>query len=764
MPEMQKIGRYEVKGEIGRGGMASVVKAYDPRFERDVAIKLLPAEFLHDPQFRARFEREAKTIAMLEHPAIVPVYDFGEEQGVPYIVMRYMSGGSLSDRIIRGPAPNKEVMDFFNRLAPALDAAHSHGVIHRDLKPGNILYDQYGNSFLSDFGIARISQNPSAATLTGGNILGTPAYMSPEQVQGDKEIDGRSDLYAMGVILYQLLTGSAPYQATTPARVMMMHILEPVPVLAKSRPDLPPQVQQVLNKCMAKDPNDRYATCADMAHALEDAFKGIGLTPDSAPDAPVDKTVITSKKAGSAAAAGTIVAAGRTVVAPGKTVIPAGGGAAPTQVQPSAAAARPAKAGVPIWLIAVAAIVILAVLGGVVVLGGKLLVGQTAPPTATTLPTTANQAKATLTQAAALLPTHTSAPSPTTEPSSTPAASPTAKPSPTAAFTDTPAPSPTSTSAPQALVIGGADKIAFIEKNNVWAANLDGTDLVQLTTDGSTKTSLQWLPDGKKLVFITGKCIKLVDYPSGRQELITCFNSAAYLNDFQVSPDGKQVAISLDNEQLYVVPFNVEKLKTAQLRRDLVPMGTCKTLAPYDSVLIKSVRWGADGKKLAFVFAAPIGGRREDTIRVIDISTCYDIFPRIGVEFPNNWFSIKGWDKNPSIPSFGWNGNELFALNGLIRNGGFGDLYIFNNGLTRVQNEANPINNSCCYRDVQFSPDGSYLVFAYQAVSTENKIQLYIIPVGTIGTGETYTPIPLPDTMFAARDASPQPVLRKAQP
>ena len=141
----EKIGRYEIKCELGRGGMATVYEAYDPRFEREVAVKVLPREMLHDPQFRTRFEREAKTIAMLEHPAIVPVYDFGEESGQPYFVMRYMMGGSLSDRLRKGPLSIQEAARILSRLAPALDSAHSKGIIHRDLKPGNILFDKDGN-------------------------------------------------------------------------------------------------------------------------------------------------------------------------------------------------------------------------------------------------------------------------------------------------------------------------------------------------------------------------------------------------------------------------------------------------------------------------------------------------------------------------------------------------------------------------------------------------------------------------------------------
>jgi serine/threonine-protein kinase len=212
-----KFGRYGIKSELGRGGMATVFHAYDPSFERDVALKVLPPGFLHDPQLRTRFEREAKMIASLEHPSIVPVYDFGDQEGQPYIVMRYMSGGSLAERLAQGALSLEETSRIISRLAQALDAAHARGIIHRDLKPGNVLFDQYGNAFLSDFGIARISQQ-EGATLTGSAIVGTPTYMSPEQVQGDKAIDRRSDIYALGVMAYQMLTGKAPYHADTPAK------------------------------------------------------------------------------------------------------------------------------------------------------------------------------------------------------------------------------------------------------------------------------------------------------------------------------------------------------------------------------------------------------------------------------------------------------------------------------------------------------------------------------------------------------------------
>jgi serine/threonine-protein kinase len=177
----EKIGRYEIRAELGRGGMATVYRGYDPRFEREVAVKVLPPELLHaDPQFRLRFEREAKIIAQLEHPSIVPVYDVGEENGQPYFVMRYMNGGSLSERIKSGLHSIEEATRILEQIAPGLDEAHSKGIVHRDLKPSNILFDRKGVPYISDFGIAKILQD-QAGNVTGSGIIGTPAYMAPEQ-------------------------------------------------------------------------------------------------------------------------------------------------------------------------------------------------------------------------------------------------------------------------------------------------------------------------------------------------------------------------------------------------------------------------------------------------------------------------------------------------------------------------------------------------------------------------------------------------------
>ena len=208
------IGRYKVKAKIAEGGMATIFRAHDPRFKRDVAIKMLPREFLHDRTFRTRFEREAEIIASLEHPTIVPVYDYGEEDGQPYFVMRYMPGGSLAERILEMPLPVAEAARILARLAPGLDAAHAKSIIHRDLKPANILFDQYDEPYISDFGIVKIVE--AGTTLTGQAMtIGTPDYMSPEQASGEM-LDGRSDVYSLGIVLFEMLTGSLPYVADTP--------------------------------------------------------------------------------------------------------------------------------------------------------------------------------------------------------------------------------------------------------------------------------------------------------------------------------------------------------------------------------------------------------------------------------------------------------------------------------------------------------------------------------------------------------------------
>jgi len=274
----KRIGRYHVRRELGRGGMATVYLAHDPRFGRNVAVKMLPRELADDANFRARFEHEARIIASLQHPAIVPVHDYGEQDGQLYIVMSHMPGGSLTDRLARDPLEPQQAADVLLRVAAALDAAHRRGIVHRDVKLANILFDGAGNAYLADFGTARWAEIGGKDKLTRltqhGQIIGTPAYMSPEQVHGNRDLDGRTDIYSLGVVLYEMLCGSLPFDADTPMQLAMKHILDQVPSIRDRRRDLPAAVETVVNRALAKEPDTRYGTAGEMGEALLAAIRG----------------------------------------------------------------------------------------------------------------------------------------------------------------------------------------------------------------------------------------------------------------------------------------------------------------------------------------------------------------------------------------------------------------------------------------------------------------------------------------------------------
>lgn len=276
----KKYGRYEIESELGRGGMATVYLANDPRFRRKVALKVMSNALRDDPTFRGRFEREAHIIATLEHPAIVPVYDYGEVDAQPFLVMRYMPGGTLADRIIAGPLSLEAAVPIVQRLAGALDHAHQQGVIHRDLKPGNILFDQYDNAFLTDFGIVKLAQGTNTS-LTGSGVIGTPAYMSPEQIHGEKTLDGRSDIYTLGIILFEMLTGRKPYRAETPVKQMMAHVLNPIPQIREIKPELPDDFETVIQRVLAKERKERFGTATELTAAITQTLPKVGIPPAS---------------------------------------------------------------------------------------------------------------------------------------------------------------------------------------------------------------------------------------------------------------------------------------------------------------------------------------------------------------------------------------------------------------------------------------------------------------------------------------------------
>ena len=259
------LGQFEILEAIGQGGMALVYKAMQPAMNRIVALKVLSTPMTVNPTFLARFKQEAQMIASLEHTHILPVYDMGDQDGWVFIAMRYMSHGTLTARIAQGPVPLKDVSQWIEQIGSALDYAHQRGVVHRDVKPSNVLLDAQGNAFLADFGIARWSEG--SVSLTGSGVIGTPQYMSPEQGQGLK-IDGRSDEYSLAVMAYEMIIGRPPFEAETPLAIVLKHITEPLTPPISINPRVPQGVSDVISRALSKDPNDRYPTTAAFAQAL----------------------------------------------------------------------------------------------------------------------------------------------------------------------------------------------------------------------------------------------------------------------------------------------------------------------------------------------------------------------------------------------------------------------------------------------------------------------------------------------------------------
>ncbi len=275
------LGPFHIRELLGKGGMASVYLAEQQPNKRIVALKILPRHFAHDQTFITRFNREVKMLAGLEHPAILPVYDFGEHEQTPYIAMAYMAGGTLDGHIPQDGMPLDRVVSFLLRIADALDYMHERAIIHRDLKPSNILLDDEGYPFIADFGIARADK--ATVQLTGLEAIGTPTYMAPELYDGSDDVGPEVDVYELGVMVYEMLAGRTPYLGT-PAQLMHDHRYEPVPDISRYRDDLPPGIQFVLARAMAKRPERRYGSASAFARALAHLLDEPGWLPD--PDDP----------------------------------------------------------------------------------------------------------------------------------------------------------------------------------------------------------------------------------------------------------------------------------------------------------------------------------------------------------------------------------------------------------------------------------------------------------------------------------------------
>ena len=694
----QKFSRYEIREELGIGGMATVYRAYDPLFEREVALKILKKELLEDSQVRERFERETKIIARLEHPAIVPVYDVGFDNGQLFYVMRYMSGRSLSEHIEGGLSLN-EIAYIILRVGSALDYAHHKGIVHRDLKPGNILFDENNNPYISDFGIAKFAE--AATKITNSGIIGTPRYMSPEQARGD-DADGRSDLYSLDVILYEMLSGKTPFEATTPLAMAFKHAVEPAPSILKVNPNLPPAIDAILEKVLAKSPDDRYGTSAEFANAVLEV-----LPPPNSPEANYITPLPPARVRQNAEALTEL---------PYKNAAPVPGTPPPQSRS---------------WM--TGGILALALIGFVLLgysqFGGTKNVSTPTPESAT--PTLV-------------------------------ALTPTALPTETASPTETII--PTATLPVGSVGIGGADKIAFTANNDIYLIDTDGENIQQLTNTNLPKFDLQWLAGGDELLYSEDQCTYKIDVSADqpKTEIVTCFTTDQ-LEGFRVSPDGTHVAISVEH-RLIVIPYDPAWLSTVTSAFEL--QTSEDVCLDYSDVSVKRAQWSANGKSLAVLYQSVVGQRIGDTIRIMNINLvrCKEVDPLITDEIPGRQFIPEGYERFPLLPSYHWDGDHRILFNTLIRNTVYGELYLYDTS-TGSESKLNPVNDICCYQSAALSPDGTYLLLVFQDErrGADSETQLYYIPMDQIGTGTTLTPFRLPLYLFPDAREDIEVALRPSQ-
>ena len=743
--DLQRIGRYDIKSLIGQGGMSTVYLGYDPRSQREVAIKILPPYYLHAPKFRERFEREALMIALLEHPAIVPVYDMGEEDGQPYIVMRYMSGGSLSDKLKRGPIALRDCMEMYLRLAPALDTAHARGVIHRDVKPDNLLFDKYDNVFLSDFGLARLRETIGFANISDGSIMGTPAYMSPEQIQGDRELDGRSDIYSMGIVLYQMLCGSVPFTGTTAASVMMMHLVNPVPQIVDQNKTLPPGIQGVLEIALAKNSKDRFESAAEFARAIQAVTTGVQRRPsnptiqatlNSHPSKP-PTLVMPSEET---APPNGLQLAETTASPPSSTSLPVSSAPEPLPdlPEPEESPSLPGSTSspvlspqwlrtamaristVPTWGLMLAFIVI--ILLSLTIILRILGVFPFSSITNSGLPPSNPQAQS-------------------------------------GVITQT-----TSGSANLSPTVGHADKLAFLKSSDIWVSNVDGTGLVQLTSNGEKKSNLHWSPDGQSVVYTSANCLNLAGLFTHQQLTLTCFSGVPSIIAFDISPDSQKVALGLTESELYLVPYaKLFILRQESHPEDLASLAQCSYYAPYKTTqTLKGAHWSLENNRLAILLTTLVAGVLRDEVSVIDVGQCSSAPVLVKDISPTYFlFTSSAYFDHPEISSLSWEGDAQLLVNGDANEAGFGDLQLVD--LTDSRSRQLAPLGACCYRDAHWSPDGTYLFYAYQP-EAGGDIHLYYTPATQLnGSDNPIASLALPQGFLTGSLDSLEPALRTAQ-
>lgn len=546
----QTLGSYRLVERLGQGGMATVYKAYEPALSRYVAIKVLPQFFAHDPNFMRRFQREAKASARLSHPNIVSIHSFDEQDGITYIAMQFVDGGTLKQS--RGLVyESKEAIRLALPILRALAYAHEQGIVHRDIKPSNVLMANGDWPVLADFGLAQMAEVSMRLTGTGVGV-GTPAYMSPEQGQG-VNVDHRTDIYSMGIMLYEMLTGDVPFRTDTPMAIVIKHITAPIPPPRTINPRIPEALELIVLKATAKAPDDRYQSADEMATALEEVLTQIsGLASEGSGAAPKIADQFESRSQ------------------PDLTAIPS---------------ATPMRRNWRKLALVLVPVIALVFIGGLLLLRQLFSNGQALPGLGSRVTETS------VAEAVVAVPS-------TEEPAHTP----TDTPSPTFTIVPTLVPEPTQTSAPAVAYLGGGTgQVAFVSDREgdmqIYLVSIDSGENPQLLAEipgGACQPA--WSPDGSQLVFVSPCESQEETYPNSSLYLID-----ANSNNMTMLPLGAtgnyDPAWSLDGNR---IAFTSLRDGRAQVYIYTLADQSVELISDKFSHNFQPI-WAPDGERIAFV-------------------------------------------------------------------------------------------------------------------------------------------------------------------
>ena len=638
------IAGYPIDHQLPKTGVGEVYKAIDPQNNQPVVLKLLPNGIY--PALR-NYKQLVDELNKLDNPIFVPVRHIKDWNGHILIVMDYMPGGSLTERIKDGPLSSTETSHIIYRLARGLELAHRLEIYHHNIHPNNILFDENGEAFLSDFGMAQLFEaNPEASIHF---MPGNPLYMSPEQLLGDPNLGARGDIYALGVLYYQMLAGRPPQTDLSPVKAAIQLTVKPFSSERKRIRKIPRKINTTIAKATKTNPQKRYKSASKMAKSFRKW---------------VDEPTIAQLETDLQAAVRFIQQR--------------------TQVAREIKSTSDNQLRKFLSFSGTVLFVILMISAGVWLGTQQMGISlasffQSSENPVSVAPTIHASPTSEPTQTPTIEPEITQTPSPTPSPTSVPP--------PIIVSTLTPTPAP--------LIIGGADKIAFLYNSDIWMTNLDGTDEERLTVDGESKSDLVWTNDGEYLMF--------------KRDSV----------NYEINIETRTEQISRGRD-LYENKFC--ELKKGSL-----------------------TRYSKDGKT-----AATIVKTYDENNRIIDVIQVFDLREgcdnaKIIDQFPPGRFEMQGYSKandSSTIPEYAWDGDQLFVIRGNFRRQ-MGDMTIYNLK-TKTGEVVNPIDGACCYRDFQWSPDGLYLLFTFQDIRTALTTEIFYIQYGTIDSGVVQYPLDLP--------------------